>query len=158
MVLNDECPSDMVADATARPSSQGPDVVPDDDDALLLVNTATPDNSTKIAHPDQYWDGRRETLGSWFAEFETVLSTVSPELYEFAVEFYLSDRHKTVIFNNGQAAQLDGALPRPDYDWNHPAPSDPAHYDVPHDVVLRAYRELHDERRLRDPTMLAQPP
>ena len=75
---------------------------------------AHPRSSTLTQHPDQHWDGRRETLGSWFAELETSLSTVSPELYEFAVEFLLSDRSKTVLFAPGQAAQLDGVLPRPD--------------------------------------------
>ena len=117
-------------------------------DALALVNTITTDQSnnpllnTASQHPDQYWDGRRETLGSWFTEFETVLSTVSPELYEFAVEYILSDRTKTVIFIPGQAAQLDGALPRPDYSWATPAPSDTSHYNVPHHVVVDAYRKL----------------
>ena len=110
--------SEMVAPAPDSGTSAPP---ASDEGALALVNpslTEPPRSSPAKAglHPDQHWDGRRETLGSWFAEFETVLSTVSPELYEFAVEFVLSDRSKTVLFVPGQAAQLDGALPRPIYD------------------------------------------
>ena len=85
--------------------------------ALTLVNTAPTDKTPvpTTLHPEHHWNGRRETLGSWLAEFETVLSTTSPEVHEFAVEFFLSDRNKTVIFFPGQAAQLDGAIIRPEY-------------------------------------------
>ena len=147
--------TDMVAASSVDP----PDIPVVSDDAHgLSLSSVTLDTPHSTAHPDQHWDGRRETLGSWFAEFETVLSTVSPELYEFAVEFYLSDRHKTVIFVQGQAAQLDGAMPRPNYTWTHPAPSEPHAYDVPHDVVTQAFHHMHADKRLRDATIAAEPP
>ena len=99
--------ADMVARNTASDSST----------AFALINNVNTDitDKTPVAelHPEQHWNGKRETLGSWFTEFETVLSAVSPELHEFAVEFFLSDRNKTVIFFPGQAAQLDGALSAP---------------------------------------------
>ena len=114
---------------------------------------AHPRSSTLTQHPDQHWDGRRETLGSWFAELETSLSTVSPELYEFAVEFLLSDRSKTVLFAPGQAAQLDGVLPRPDYTWENPAPTSSDAYDVPQHVTVAAYEQLYRDRCLRDPAL-----
>ena len=130
-------------------------------DGVALANTAlteTLPTNTAGTHPDQYWDGRRETLGSWFTEFETTLSTASPELYELAVEFLLSDRTKTVILVPGQAAQLDGALPRPDYTWANPAPSDPAACAVQHGVTTAVYMKFYDGRRLRDPSLDPTPP
>ena len=56
--------------------------------ALINVNPHNSDNPyvpNKQFHPDQHWDGRRVTLSSWYTEFETTLSYVSPSLYEFAV-------------------------------------------------------------------------
>ena len=139
--------ADMVARNTASDSST----------AFALINNVNTDitDKTPVAelHPEQHWNGKRETLGSWFTEFETVLSAVSPELHEFALEFFLSDRNKTVIFFPGQAAQLDGALPRPDYDWDNPAPSGATEYAVPHDVVVTAFHHMHRERCLRDTTL-----
>ena len=58
------------------------------DNALVLANVNTSSDAhtpCKQTHPDQHWDGRRVTLSSWYAEFETTLSYVSPTLYEFAV-------------------------------------------------------------------------
>ena len=148
--LTPEPHADMVAGASAgsAPAHDGP---------LALVNTTpndlthkTPNSTQPGQHPDQHWNGRRETLGSWFTEFETVLSAVSPELHEFAVEYVLGDHAQTVIFFPGQAAQLDGSLPRPPFAWMNPAPTDAASYNVPHDVISAAYRRLHRERCLRD--------
>ena len=47
-------------------------------DALSLVSAHTEQSTAHTSHPDQHWDGRRETLGSWFCELETVLSALSP--------------------------------------------------------------------------------
>ena len=136
--------ADMVARNTASDSST----------AFALINKNNTDITEKTSvaahHPEQYWDGERETLGSWLAELGTTLATVSPELYEFAVEFFLSDRNKTVIFFPGQAAQLDGAIIRPEYSWRDPAPTDAASYTVPDAVIAAAYQLLHQERCLRD--------
>ena len=141
-------PTDMAAAYSAVLSSPP---VADASQGLALYNTVQTDKAVNSAlHPEQHWNGRRETLGSWLAEFETVLATVSPELHEFAVEFILSDRNKTVIFFPGQAAQLDGAMARPDFTWATPAPSTPATYDVAEHVVQTAYARLHHERCLRD--------
>ena len=100
----------MVARNTASDSSHS-------SPAFALINKNNTDITDKTSaaelHPEHHWNGKRETLGSWLAEFETVLSAVSPELHEFALEFFSTDRNKTVIFFPGQAAQLDGALPRP---------------------------------------------
>ena len=146
--------ADALADMVARVTATHPATIsPDSDDSrgLTLANTIPIDPNVPAAfHPEQHWNGRREMLGSWIAEFETTLSAVSPELHEFAVEFFLSDRNKTIIFFSGQAAQLDGVLQRPDYDWFNPAPSDEAEYNVPHHVVAAAYVRLHRERCLRD--------
>ena len=50
----------------------------DSSDALALINNTqhtdkTLSTHTPGQHPDQHWDGRRESLGSWFTEFETTL-------------------------------------------------------------------------------------
>ena len=142
--------ADMVARNTASDSSHS-------SPAFALINKINTDITDKTSaaepHPEHHWNGKRETLGSWLAEFETVLSAVSPELHEFALEFFSTDRNKTVIFFPGQAAQLDGALPRPDYDWDNPAPSDATEYAVTHDVVVAAFHRMHRERCLRDTTL-----
>ena len=145
---NDHEPGRAIADATADmvaslSATHLVTVPPESDDSrgLILANTAQTDSNVPTAfHPEQHWNGRREMLGSWLAEFETTLSAsaVSPERHEFAVEFFLSDRNKTIIFFSGQAAQLDGVLQRPDYDWFNPAPSDEAEYNVPRHVVAAA--------------------
>ena len=151
--LNNEIasvPSDMVAENTEHTPNAPP--LFSATNALTLVNTAPTDKTPvpTTLHPEHHWNGRRETLGSWLAEFETVLSTTSPEVHEFAVEFFLSDRNKTVIFFPGQAAQLDGAIIRPEYSWRDPAPTDAASYTVPDAVIATAYQLLHQERCLRD--------
>ena len=48
--------------------------------------------------------------------FETTLSAHAANLYQLAVEAIVVDRTSTIIFCHGQAAQLDGALARPDYE------------------------------------------
>ena len=119
-----------------------------------LISPPRPDPSINPGkHPDQYWDGRRETLGSWFTEFETTLSAVDSDLYSFVVDYLVLDRNKIIIFHPGQAAQLDGLIPRPAYSWNHPAPTEEAHYDVPHAIVVDAFQRLYHARRLRDPSL-----
>jgi hypothetical protein len=139
----------MVAGNSAHVTSTSADVSA----ALSLASTASIDPTMLHVHPEQHWNGRREMLGSWFTEFETVLATVSPELHEFAVEFILSDRSKTVIFFPGQAAQLDNALPRPDYSWLNPASSAADDYHVPDSVIVAAYTSIYLDRCLRDPTL-----
>ena len=149
--------SDMVApDLTHTPTPC--DIKTSDADAFSLVSAHTELSTAHHSHPDQHWDGRRETLGSWFRELETVLSALSPQLYMFAVENYVSEHNKVVIFHRGQAAQLDGVLPRADYTWDHVAPADAASYAVDHAVVTATYERLYQERRLRDPTLVAEPP
>ena len=77
------------------------------DDAVALVNTNfapssdTP-SSSQQHHPDQHWDGRRVTLSSWYAEFETTLSYISPTLYEFAVNGMVYNNTIAIIFTEGQ--------------------------------------------------------
>ena len=152
---NASAPSDMVAENTRDAP------LTTTSSALALVNTVPSDKATvpTTLHPEHHWNGRRETLGSWLSEFETVLSTTSPEVHEFAVEYFLSDRSKTVIFFPGQAAQLDGAIDRPEYSWANPAPTDAATYHVPDDVVIAAYHRMHHERCLRDANLdPTQPP
>ena len=124
----------------------------------LLSKVTDRTDSHTAQHRDQHWDGRRETLGGWFKEFATTLSTLSHELYEFAVDAFVSDRNKTVIFVPGQAALLDGAVTRPDFSWDNPAPSDKSAYDVPDEIVADAYAEIHRQRLLRDPTLDPTPP
>ena len=106
-------------------------------------------------HPDQHWNGRRESLGSWLNEFETVLATVAPDLWSFAVELFVIHQARTTICFPGQAAQLDGALVRPQFDWHNPAPVDPNAYLVPDQVVNDAYAAIHARRLLTDPTAQA---
>ena len=96
-----DLPADMVAPSSAH------SVTPDG--SLALVNAVDDHNSAtphKSHHPDQHWDGRRVTLSSWYAEFETTLSYFSPTLYEFAVNGMVYDRTTAIIFTPGQAAQL----------------------------------------------------
>ena len=148
--------ADMVARSpSARSTSR--DAAPD---SLALVSEAhSPHNSHSAQpHPDQHWDGRRVTLSSWYAEFETTLSYCSPVLYEFAVHGMIFDRTIAVIFTEGQAAQNDGAMPRPDYTWYNPAPSNPTAYNVSPAVVTAAYARLHAQRCLRDSTLDPAPP
>ena len=44
------------------------------------INTDITDKTSAAHHPEQHWDGKRETLGSWLAELGTTLATVSSEL------------------------------------------------------------------------------
>ena len=146
--------------ATSPPSRGDPlatPITPTDTDSrsLSLLSAADAHPIAPVPspgqHPEQYWNGRRETLGSWFAEFESVLAAANPDLHEFAVEFFVVERHCTVIFYPGQAAQLDGAIHRPVCSWEYPAPNDPAQYVVPHTATEHAYHHLYASRCLRDP-------
>jgi hypothetical protein len=65
---------------------------------------------------------------------------------------------KTVLSYRGQAAQLDGALPRPAYTWATPAPSDDASYGVDHVTIVNKINEDYAELRLRNPSLQEQPP
>ena len=75
--------SKVVADmaAASTPATTPTSTLADEPENLSLANLAQ-----TAKHPEQYWDGRRETLGSFLTEFETTLATVDPDLHEFAVE------------------------------------------------------------------------
>jgi hypothetical protein len=130
-------------------------------DSHALINAVQSEHTVQASpkHPDQHWDGRRETLGGWLEELATVLSATSPQGYELAVEGYVCDRSHVIICCHGQAAQLDGVLPRHEYTWDNPAPLSPtdACYAVSHDVVKAAYDGLHLQRCLRDPSVDTDP-
>ena len=65
---------------------------------------------------------------------------------------------KTIIVHPGQAAQLDGVLARPAYDWDHPAPEGVADYGIGHIDIVQKYHDLHTARRLANPALPEAPP
>ena len=101
---NDHEPGRAIADATADmvaslSATHLVTVPPESDDSrgLILANTAPLDSSVPTAfHPEQHWNGRREMLGSWLAEFEKTLSAVSPELHQFARSSTMTSIHAHV--------------------------------------------------------------
>ena len=80
-------------------------------------------------------------------------------LHTFAVEYYaMLNNGKTVLFHPGQAAQLDGALARPIYTWDNPAPEGADLYGISHLDITQKYHDLHAARCLANPTLPDQPP
>ena len=124
-------------------------------DALNLVTlTSTAHNpSDQITDPDSIWDGERISLANFLESLELVISKDS-ELYSFAVNFFVALANgKTAVLHPGQAAQLDGVLPLPSYDWSNPAPEDPAAYAVSRAAVIASYNDAHARRLLLDPSL-----
>ena len=109
--------------------------------------------------PDKYWDGDQSTLLTFLSELENTLSTHDTALHTFAIHYYaMLNNGKTVIALPGQAAQLDGAIPRPAYTWGNPAPEDDASYGIGHVEIVMKHNELHAERRLANPNLPGDPP
>ena len=93
----------------------------EDATALALVNDSAsnkplfPLNSNAQA-TDLFWDGSDETLRGWIQEFQSTISVRAPHLHTLATESVVHDAGKVIIFCAGQAAQLEGDMPRPAYD------------------------------------------
>ena len=105
---------DMIALGPTRPQTNEPNGT----NVALVSTNILPHNSVLSDQDNPYklWDGEKSTLAPFLAELEITLSAHDSALYTFAVEFYaMLSNGKTVLSYRGQAAQLDGALPRPTY-------------------------------------------
>ena len=102
--------------------------------------------------------GSKETLAAFYKEFETTLSYVSPALYTLAVEGFIHEQGRTVIFALGQAAQLDGDMPRRPATWDNPASTDPNDYVVSDEAISAAPARIHVKNYLKNPTIGPDPP
>ena len=131
------------------------------DDAQALVNPAQAKPISNPQNPpltDQFWDGSKETLAAFYKEFETTLSYVSPALYTLAVEGFIHEQGRTVIFTLGQAAQLEGDMPRNLATWDNPASTDPRDYFVSDDAIRAAHARVHNKNYFKNPTIGPDPP
>ena len=131
------------------------------DDAHALVSPAQPNplsHSQNPTHTDQFWNGSKENLAAFMKEFETTLSYVSPSLYTLAVEGFIHEQGRTVIFALGQAAQLEGDMHRPLATWDNPASTNPNDYEVPPEAIFAAYTRMHVKNYLKNPTIGPDPP
>ena len=128
-------------------------------DALNLTLTSTAHNpSDQATDPDLHWDGERVTLPNFLAALELDISQ-SSDLYMFATQFYVPlSNGKTAIVHPGQAAQLDGALARPDYSWYNAAPGDALSYVVDVITIRQSYHSAHERRVLLNPALDPTPP
>ena len=135
---------DMIALGPTRPLTNEPDGI----NAALVSTNILPHNAVPSDQDNPYklWDSEASTLAPFLAELEITLSAHDSALYTFAVEFYaMLSNGKTVLSYRGQAAQLDGALPRPVYTWATPAPSDDASYGVDHVTIVNKIHEDYAE-------------
>ena len=115
---------------------------PDGTNVALVSTNNLPHNAilSDQDNPYKLWDGETSTLAPFLAELEITLSAHDSALYTFAVEFYaMLSNGKTVLSYRGQAAQLDGVLPRPAYTWTTPAPGGDASYGVDHVTVVNKH-------------------
>ena len=146
--------SNMVAPGPPGPPPR--DAVANDAGVFALVNTASSDPSH---NPYKLWDGTSSTLAPFLAELDIALSAHDSTLYTFAVEFYaMLSNGKTILSFPGQAAQLDGAMPRPIYTWDNPAPADAASYGVDFLTVVEAVHGNYRDSLLRNPSLPADLP
>jgi hypothetical protein len=155
--------SDMVAPGPPGPlMTDKHDGTVNDVPVALVSTNSTAHISDTIVHPnnpDKYWDGDQSTLLTFLSELENTLSTHDTALHTFAIHYYaMLSNGKTVIALPGQAAQLDGAIPRPEYTWGNPAPEDGDSYGVDRITVTVKHNELYVERRLANPNLPDDPP
>ena len=145
----------------AAPGPQHDESMPDDAHAFVNPAQAKPlSNSQNPPLTDQFWDGSKETLAAFYKELETTLSYVSPALYTLAVEGFIHEQGRTVsvIFTPGQAAQLEGDMPRLLATWDNPASTDPRDYNVSDNAISAAYARIHNKYYLKNPTIGPDPP
>ena len=143
----------------AAPGPQDDESSPDDAHALVNPAQAKPiSNSQTPPLTDQFWDGSNETLAAFVKELETTLSYVSPALYTLAVEGFIHEQGRTVIFTLGQAAQLEGDIPRHLATWDNPASTDPGDYVVSDEAIRVAHTRIHVKNYLKNPTIGPDPP
>jgi hypothetical protein len=127
---------------------------------IALVSTnSTAHNPEQFTEPNTKWDGNRSKLAPFLEELNVSLLAEDSALHTFAVEYFaMLNNGKTIIVHPGQAAQLDGVLARPAYDWDHPAPEGVANYGVGHIDIVQKYYDLHTARRLANPALPEDPP
>jgi hypothetical protein len=127
---------------------------------VTLVSTVpTAHNTDQPANPYKVWNGDKSTLAPFLSELDITLSAHDSTLHTFAVEFYaMLTNGKTVLAFPGQAAQLDGAINRPIYDWDNPAPEAGDAYGVDHITVTETIHANYNESRLRNPALPADLP
>ena len=131
----------------------------DDDVALSLAISANPNQPSLVPAtpniPSFMWDGRTESLRLFFSELELQLSLLNPTLTQLAVEGFVTDKNKIIIFHLAQAAQIDGHQDRPIYTWNKPAPTDMKEYAVTPLALSRRFWELQQQQDPRPDLPLA---
>ena len=131
----------------------------EDAHAFALVNdsasTAKPliPLSSNAQVTDLYWDGSDETLRGYVEELQSTITIRAPHLHTLATESVIHDNGKVIIFCLGQAAQLEGDMPRPPYSWHNPAPIDEASYPITREAIVSAYARLHQHAFARNPTI-----
>ena len=129
----------------------------EDATSLALVNDSASNNkplfplTSSAQTTDLYWDGSDETLRGFVEELQSTLAITSPNLHTLVTESVVHSNSKVIIFCPGQAAQLEGDMPRPAYDWNNPASIDPKDYPVTRAAVEAAWHRLHEQARARNP-------
>ena len=127
---------------------------------VTLVSTVpTAHTSEPPKNPYKFWDGEKSTLAPFISELDITLSTEDSTLHTFAVEFYaMLPNGKTIISFPGQAAQLDGAIDRPVYSWDNPAPDAADLYGVDRITTTEVIHANYAESRLRNPALPEDPP
>ena len=139
---------------------------PEDAAALALVNDSASNLNTKplislsanAQTTDLYWNGSEEQLRGWILEFQSTISIRAPHLHTLITESIVHENGRVIIFCLGQAAQLEGDMPRPAYDYENPAPLDVASYPISREAVEAAYLRLHRRALARNPNINAEPP
>ena len=130
----------------------------EDDTAHALVNDSASVNkpllplSSSAQATDLYWNGSDEYIRGWIKEFQSTISVRAPNLHTLATESVVHDAGKVIIFCSGQAAQLEGDMPRPAYDWDNPAPIDKDSYPITREAIEAAYARLHQQAFARSPS------
>ena len=148
---NDPASLDMVAACAT----------PEDAAAFALVNDSASNNkpltplsaNAQTTTTDLHWNGSDESLRGWVLEFQSTISIRAPHLHTLIVESIVHENGRVIIFCLGQAAQLEGDMPRPAYSYENPAPIDADSYPVSREAIEAAYHRLHRRALARNPSM-----
>ena len=82
------------------PGSQAENDLYDDNDAFALAAFSPPTiPSYDSSIQSTQWDGTKESLGSFFPDLEMQLSLLNPQLTQLAIDGFVMDRNKCIIFH-----------------------------------------------------------
>ena len=85
-------------------------------------------------HADHNWDGRRETLDSWFTEFETTLSNISLTLSSISAELHVASLRDPLL-----DPTLSTVLPHTSHPHEHSSPR----VDIAFGIATRSRSASH---------------